>query len=153
MLEWIIRPYPGRASQYSGQGIDWAVAAREKSRLAIVAFELQDFDEYRAVFGQHAADSCMHRVAQSIRRCLRRASDVAARVPGQQGDRLVVLSHAADADGVAAFVGTIVTAVRELGLHHPRSSTAKFVTVSHTVAVRDVANSNMSAQDFLNSVL
>lgn len=132
---------------------DWAVAAREKTRLAIVAFELQDFDKYQAVFGQHAADSCLHRVAQSIRRCQRRASDVAARVSGTQGDRLVVLSHAADEDGVAAFANTIVTAVRELGLHHPRSSTGKFVTVSYTITVEDVAHSNMSAQDFLDSVL
>lgn len=132
---------------------DWAVAAREKSRLAIVAFALQDFEQYQAVFGKHAADSCMRRVAQSIRRCLRRASDVAARVAGQQGDRLVVLSHAADADGVAVFASTIVTAVRELGLHHPRSSTARFVTVRYTVTVEDVAQCDMSAQDFLNSVL
>ena len=105
------------------------------------------------MFGKHAADSCLLRVAQSIRRCLRRASDVTARVNGQRGDRLVVLSHTSDEDGAEKFARTIVTAVRELGLHHPRSSTAKFVTVSYTAAVRDAAERDMNAQDFLNSVL
>ena len=36
---------------------DWAVAAREKSQLSIVAFTLDDFDAYVEVFGRHAADS------------------------------------------------------------------------------------------------
>ena len=128
---------------------DWAVASREKSRLALVAFNLQDFDQYRAVFGKHASDSCLRRVAQAIRRCLRRASDVAAR----REDQLIVLSHASDDDGVSEFAERISRAVRELGLHHPRSSSAKFVTVSYTVAVRAADDNSVSAENFLASVL
>jgi diguanylate cyclase (GGDEF)-like protein len=128
---------------------DWAVAAREKSRLALVAFELQDFDQYRAVFGKHASDSCLRRVAQAIRRCLRRASDVAAR----HGDQLIVLSHASDDDGINEFAERIARSVRELGLHHPRSSAAKFVTVTYTVAVSAARQDNGNAVDFLASVL
>ncbi len=128
---------------------DWAVASREKSRLALVAFKLQDFDEYRAVFGKHATESCQRRVAQAIRRCLRRASDVAAR----HGDQLVVLSHASDEQGINEFAERIARAVRELGLHHPRSSSAKFVTVQYTIAVRTADESELSAADFLAGVL
>lgn len=128
---------------------DWAVASREKSRLALVAFKLQDFEEYRAVFGKHATDSCQRRVAQAIRRCLRRASDVAARY----GDQLVVLSHASDEPGVSEFAERIARAVRELGLHHPRSSTAKFVTVQYAITVREADESTASAVDFLDGVL
>ncbi len=128
---------------------DWAVASREKSRLALVAFKLQDFDEYRAVFGKHATESCQRRVAQAIRRCLRRASDVAAR----HGDQLVVLSHASDEQGINEFAERIARAVRELGLHHPRSSSAKFVTVQYTIAVRTADESEVSAADFLAGVL
>lgn len=128
---------------------DWAVASREKSRLALVAFKLQDFDEYRAVFGKHATESCQRRVAQAIRRCLRRASDVAAR----HGDQLVVLSHASDEQGINEFAERIARAVRELGLHHPRSSSAKFVTVQYAIAVRTADESELSAADFLAGVL
>jgi two-component system chemotaxis family response regulator WspR len=128
---------------------DWAVASREKSRLALVAFKLQDFDEYRAVFGKHASDSCQRRVAQAIRRCLRRASDVAAR----HGDQLIVLSHASDEKGVNDFAETIARSVRELGLHHPRSSSAKFVTVQYAIAVSAADEHELSAAEFLNGVL
>ena len=128
---------------------DWAVASREKSRLALVAFDLQDFDQYRAVFGKHASDSCLRRVAQAIRRCLRRASDVAAR----HGDQLIVLSHASDEQGVNDFAERIATAVRELGLHHPRSTSEKFVTVRYTVSVREADQNILSATEFLSNVL
>ena len=100
---------------------DWAVAAREHASLALVAFELDDFPAYLEVFGRHAADSCQRRVAQAIRRCLRRASDVAARVNSTGTDCLVVLSHSSDESAVNEFAAKISAAVRELGLHHPRS--------------------------------
>ena len=129
---------------------DWAVAAREKSRLSVVTFTLEDFDAYIDVFGRHAADSCLRRVGQAIRRCLRRASDVVAR-PG--GASFVALSHASDEEGVRDFAVQISTAVRELGLHHPRSSASKFVTVSFDVAVADAAGEARSAGDFLDALL
>ncbi len=132
---------------------DWAVAAREKSRLALVSFALDEFDQYIAVFGRHASDSCQRRVAQAIRRCLRRASDVAARIDGESGDRMVVLSHASERDRVADFAENIATAVRELGLHHPRSSVAKFVTVSYKLSIREAGADVRDAREFLAEVL
>jgi diguanylate cyclase (GGDEF)-like protein len=132
---------------------DWAVAAREKTSLALVSFTLVDFDAYLEVFGRHAADSCHRRVAQAIRRCLRRASDVAARIENKEVDRLVVLSHASDEDGVRDFATKISAAVRGLGLHHPRSRVAKFVTVSYSTKVMQAGSDSSNAKDFLNSVL
>ena len=129
---------------------DWAVAAREKGKLSLVMFRLREFDEYRDVFGRHAADSCLRRVGQAIRRCLRRASDVAAHL---DGERFVVLSHASDEDGVRDFAAKISTAVRELGLHHPRSSSSKFVTVSYHVSVADISVEQRDAREFLTELL
>ena len=129
---------------------DWAVAAREKSRLSLVTFTLDEFDAYVEVFGRHAADSCLRRAGQAIKRCLRRASDVVAR-PG--GAQFVVLSHASDEDGIREFAVRIATAVRELGLHHPRSKTAKFVTVAFEVAVADAGSEQRNARDFLSELL
>ncbi len=129
---------------------DWAVAAREKSRLSLVTFTLDDFDAYVDVFGKHAADSCLRRAGSAIRRCLRRASDVVAR---PDGARFVVLSHASDEEGVRDFATRISTAVRELGLHHPRSTSAKFVTVSYNVTVAEVSSEEVGAAEFLDSLL
>lgn len=129
---------------------DWAVASREKSRLSLVRFTLDDFDAYVEVFGRHAADSCLRRVGRAIRRCLRRASDVVARTDGAV---FVALSHASEEDGVREFAGRISTAVRELGLHHPRSSSSKFVTVTFDVSVADAANEGQDAGVFLDGLL
>jgi diguanylate cyclase (GGDEF)-like protein len=129
---------------------DWAVAAREKSRLSLVTFTLEEFDAYVDVFGRHAADSCLRRVGQAIRRCLRRASDVVAR-PG--GSVFVALSHASEETGVREFAGRISTAVRELGLHHPRSTSSKFVTVNFEVVVADASNETQGADEFLKDLL
>lgn len=129
---------------------DWAVAAREKSSLALVSFALDDFDAYLDVFGRHATDSCVRRVGQAIRRCLRRASDVAARM---SDDKLVVLSHASEEAGVTDFADKIATAVRELGLHHPRSSVSGFVTVSFKVCLMRAGEDADSIEEFLAKVL
>jgi diguanylate cyclase (GGDEF)-like protein len=129
---------------------DWAVAARDKGSLSLVVFRLDEFDAYVQVFGRHAADSCLRRVGSAIRRCLRRASDVVAR---PSGACFVALSHASDEDGVREFAGRISTAVRELGLHHPRSNSSKFVTVTFEVAVADTANEKRNAKAFLDALL
>jgi diguanylate cyclase (GGDEF)-like protein len=128
---------------------DWAVAAREKSTLALVCFTLDDFGSYREVFGRHAADTCIRRVGQAIRRFLRRASDVAARV---EDDKLIVLSHSSEESGVLEFAERIAAAVRELGLHHPRSEKERFVTVSCCVRVAQPDSTEGDAQAFLHEV-
>ena len=129
---------------------DWAVAAREKGSLGLVLFTLDDFDAYIDVFGRHAADSCLRRVGRAIRRCLRRASDVVGRLDGSE---LIVLSHAADEDGVREFASRISAAVRELGLHHPRSTVSKFVTVSFRVSVATATKDSAPAESFINELL
>jgi diguanylate cyclase (GGDEF)-like protein len=129
---------------------DWAVAKRESSRLSVVTFTLDDFDAYVDVFGRHAADSCLRRAGQAIRRCLRRASDVVAR---PDSARFVVLSHASEEAGVRQFAALISTSVRELGLHHPRSGSGRFVSASFDVAVADVAAETRNAREFLDGLL
>lgn len=144
-------PVTGLLNQRAFQEIlehDWAVAAREKRPLSVVLFTLDEYSAYVDVFGQHAADSCMRRVGQAIRRCLRRASDVIGRLDSNQ---LVVLSHAPEEAGVREFAGRISTAVRELGLHHPRSTVAKFVTVSFEVGTSTDAG-DASSRDFLREL-
>jgi diguanylate cyclase (GGDEF)-like protein len=129
---------------------DWAVASREKGKVSLVMFTLEDFDAYIEIFGRHAADSCLRRVGQAIKRCLRRASDVVARPDGQ---RFLILSHAADEDGVRGFAGRTARAVRELGLHHPRANSTRFVSVSYDVFVAHVSTEQRQAREFLKDLL
>lgn len=132
---------------------DWAVAAREQTTLSIVAFGFDDFRAYLDVFGRHATDTSLRRIAQVIRRALRRASDLAAWHDGPNGGHVVVLSHGSNEAGTQEFAVSIAAAVRELGLHHPRSRVSKFVTVSFGIAVANPADRSCSAAEFLESAL
>lgn len=129
---------------------DWAVAAREKNTLALVVFTVDEFDAYVEVFGRHASDSCLRRVGQAIRRCLRRASDVVARLDGAT---FIVLSHASGDPGVTEFAARIAASVRELGLHHPRAKKSRFVTVSERVSLATAGEDDADAAAFLDRVL
>lgn len=129
---------------------DWAVAARERNTLALVLFSINDFDAYVDVFGRHASDSCVRRVGQAVRRCLRRASDVVASLDGA---RLVVLLHASQESAVREFAVRIATSVRELGLHHPRAKGDRFVTVSHRVVAATAGEGDLTAERLLEVLL
>lgn len=133
---------------------DWAVAARERGHLAIVAFRVEEFAAYLEVFGRHASDSCLRRVAQAVKRHLRRASDVAARISRDDLEYVVVLSHASEDEAVVQdFAGRIAGAVRELGLHHPRSRGSRFVTVAYEVALAEPGNNPSGADAFVDGAL
>ena len=123
---------------------DWAVAGREGAVLGLTVFRIDDFDAYRKVFGRHGADSCLRRIAQIIQRSLKRASDVAARTDTASGPCIVVLSHGSEQEGLAEFSERISALVRDIGLHHPRSTVDRFVTVtaqSKSFAPRDLGGS------------
>ncbi|MEX0707576.1 MAG: diguanylate cyclase [Woeseia sp.] len=132
---------------------DWAVAAREQGALALIAFTIDNFDDYIKVFGRHAADSCLRRVAQAVRRCLRRASDVCGRLPNDGKDVMMVLFHASDEASLTEFGDNIAREVRGLGLHHPHSKTSRFVTVSYKTALATAHGGEPEAERFLNSAL
>ncbi len=132
---------------------DWAVAAREGARLGLTTFRFDDYDAYAGVFGRHGAESSQRRVAQIIRRSLRRASDVAARTSGEEGGVILVLSHGSEQASLEAFAEKIAASVHELGLHHPRSRYDRFVTTSWHAASFDPRSQSGSSAAALDRLL
>jgi len=110
---------------------DWGMARREQRALTLILFKLDCFNEYREVFGRHAADACLQKVAHAITGSLRRASDLVARFADDQFSVLVADSDEAK---VREFSITIAAKVRGLSIHHPRSTVDRFITVSCGVA-------------------
>ncbi|MEM6512622.1 MAG: diguanylate cyclase [Pseudomonadota bacterium] len=129
---------------------DWAVAKRERTRLGLLVFRVQAFPEYSATFGDKSANTCLKRVGQAIRRCLRRASDLVARAGD---DAFVVLSHAPDAAAVEAFADGIAASVVDLKLHHPRSTVGRFVTVASQVVVVEPADDEREVDSLVDELL
>jgi diguanylate cyclase (GGDEF)-like protein len=106
---------------------DWAVASREQRRITVIVFQVDALDRYRDLYGKHAADSCLRKVAHAINGSLRRTGDVAARVAD---NRFAALVGGAEESAAREFAAQIARRVRDLAIHHPRSSADRYVTVS-----------------------
>ncbi len=106
---------------------DWAIAGREQRRLTVLVFQVDALDRYRELYGRHAADSCLRKLGHAISGSLRRAGDVAARVADNRFAALVGSGEEAHA---REFAHQIARKVRELAIHHPRSTTGRYLTVS-----------------------
>jgi diguanylate cyclase (GGDEF)-like protein len=110
---------------------DWVMASREKRSLGLMVLRVEGLDAYREIYGRHAADSCLCKVAHAITGSLRRASDLVARL---SDDQFVVLIGNTETVDSTRLAENIASKVRGLSIHHPRSPVDRFVTVSFGVA-------------------
>lgn len=106
---------------------DWGLAQRESRRLSFLVFDLDDYSQYRDVFGRQGADQSFRRIARVIGGCFRRASDLCGRF---EEDQVAALTTGLDLSQAARLAEAVLARVRDLSIHHPRSSISRYVTVS-----------------------
>lgn len=106
---------------------DWAIAQREKRSIAVFAIDIDALDLYNATFGRAAGDSAIRRVSHCISGCLRRSSDVTARI---DGGSLMAFAPGLSIEQALAVGRVMAERVRELRIHHPRSAVLRYVSVS-----------------------
>ena len=106
---------------------DWSIGQRDGRSVTLMHFEIDSWAEYLEIFGRGASDNALRQVGRTIASVMKRASDVVARsVPGG----FLVLGVAMEADAALGFADQIASRIRSLSIHHPRSVTGKFLTVS-----------------------
>ena len=106
---------------------DWSIAQRDKRSIALFAVDIDALDLYNATFGRAAGDSTIRRVAHVVSGCLRRSSDVTARIDG--GSFIAFAPGLADEQALS--IGQLMAErVRDLRIHHPRSAVLRYVSVS-----------------------
>jgi diguanylate cyclase (GGDEF)-like protein/PAS domain S-box-containing protein len=110
---------------------DWAIAQREHLSIAIFAIDIDALESYNATFGRAAGDSIIRRLAHCISACLRRASDATARV---DGGSLLAFAPGLNIEQALRIGNTMTERVRDLRIHHPRSSVLRYVSISVGVA-------------------
>ena len=110
---------------------DWSIAQRESRSMALFAIDLDALDLYNTTFGRAAGDSTIRRVAHCVSGCLRRASDVTARL---EGGGFLAFAPGIDAEHALRLANTMVERVRELRIHHPRCTVLRYITISVGVA-------------------
>jgi len=106
---------------------DWAIAQREGRSIAVFAIDIDALDLYNATFGRAAGDSAIRRVSHCVSGCLRRASDVTARI---DGGSLMAFAPGLTNEQAMHMGQMMAERVRELRIHHPRSAVLRYVSVS-----------------------
>ncbi|MBM4196187.1 MAG: diguanylate cyclase [Gammaproteobacteria bacterium] len=105
----------------------WAIAGPEQRRISVLVFQVEALERYRELYGRHAADSCLRKIGHALNGSLRRTGDVTARVAD---NRFAALVGAAEEHQARGFAAQIARKVRELAIHHPRSSGGRYVSVN-----------------------
>jgi two-component system cell cycle response regulator len=106
---------------------DWSVAHREQRSMAVFAVDIDALDLYNATFGRAAGDSAIRRVAHVVSACLRRSSDVTARI---DGGSLIAFAPGLSIEQALRVGQLMAERVRDLRIHHPRSSVLRYISVS-----------------------
>jgi len=106
---------------------DWAVAQREKRSIALFAIDIDALDLYNTTFGRAAGDSMIRRVAHVVSGCLRRSSDVTARI---DGGNLIAFAPGLTQEQALRVGQLMAERVRDMRIHHPRSAVLRYVSVS-----------------------
>jgi diguanylate cyclase (GGDEF)-like protein len=104
---------------------DWG--PRESRRLSFLVFDLDCYSQYRDVFGRPGADQSFRRIARVIAGCFRRASDLCGRF---DEDQIAALTTGLDLGQASKLAEAVLARVRDLAIHHPRSSVSRYVTAS-----------------------
>jgi diguanylate cyclase (GGDEF)-like protein/PAS domain S-box-containing protein len=106
---------------------DLSLAARDRRSLAAYAIDVDALEPYNATFGRAAGDSALRRIGHCIGGCVRRTSDTVARI---DGGRFLALTPGVDHEQALRIGQKVVDRVRELRIHHPRSTIRRYLTVS-----------------------
>lgn len=106
---------------------DWAVARREGRSIAVFAIDIDALDLYNSTFGRAAGDSAIRRVSHCVSGCLRRSSDVVARI---DGGSLTAFAPGISSEQAMQLGQTMAERVRELRIHNPRSAVLRYISIS-----------------------
>ncbi len=110
---------------------DWAVAQRDNRPITVMRFDVDAYRGYQDVFGRMATENVMRQVGRTISSAMRRLSDVVARFGD---DEFVVLGLSMDREAACHHAEMILSRIRALAIHHPRSQTGRYLTASAGVA-------------------
>ena len=105
-------------------------ATRSGQPVSLVLIDLDHFKAYNDCYGHPAGDACLRAVADTIKRCLRRGGDLAARYGGEE---IAVILPGSAAATALILAETMRLAIRNLGIRQAHQL-GGIVTLSAGVA-------------------
>jgi diguanylate cyclase (GGDEF)-like protein len=106
---------------------DWSIAQRDGRTLTLMRIDVDGCRDYLEVFGRSATENMLRQVGRTIASAMRRTSDVVARLAD---DEFLLLGVSMEDARAHEHAEQIAGRVRALAIHHPRSRTGRYLTVS-----------------------
>jgi len=106
---------------------DWSIAQRDGRTLTLMRIDVDGCRDYLEVFGRSATENMLRQVGRTIASAMRRTSDVVARLAD---DEFLLLGVSMEDGRAREHAEQIANRVRALAIHHPRSRTGRYLTVS-----------------------
>ncbi len=106
---------------------DWSIAQRDGRTLTLMRIDVDGCRDYLEVFGRSATENMLRQVGRTIASAMRRTSDVVARLTD---DEFLLLGVSMEDGRAREHAEQIANRVRALAIHHPRSRTGRYLTVS-----------------------
>lgn len=106
---------------------EWGRASRERTSLALLMIDVDQFKTFNDKYGHPAGDECLRVVARTLAAEAQRTMDVAARYGGEE---FAMLLPNTDAAGCARIGEKIRRAIREAGISHALNLPSGLVTAS-----------------------
>ncbi len=106
---------------------DWSIAQRDGRTLTMMHIDVDGCRDYLEVFGRSATDNMLRQVGRTIASAMRRTSDIVARLAN---DEFLLLGVSMEGGRAREHAEQIAGRIRALAIHHPRSRTGRYLTVS-----------------------
>lgn len=122
---------------------EWAGARRNGRPLSVVIADVDFFKLYNDSLGHPAGDRCLQQVAAAIQKVGQRATDLAARIGGEE---FAILLPDTPADGALVIGEALCAAIRALELPHEASKVSPYVTASVGVCTLPSASEELRVE-------
>ena len=111
---------------------EWNRMARQQTPLSLILLDIDYFKLYNDTYGHPKGDTCLQQVANAMRECLKRSSDLAARYGGEE---FAAILPATDLMGAVCIARQIRESIKALAIEHINSKVGLgIVTASIGVA-------------------
>jgi diguanylate cyclase (GGDEF)-like protein len=122
---------------------EWGRLARQKAPLSLILCDIDFFKRYNDTYGHQTGDDCLKKVAQTIRRAIKRPADLVARYGGEE---FVILLPQTDMNGAVKIAEDIKREVRDLQIEHVKSDVSPYVSLSMGICTMRPDQETLSAE-------
>jgi len=111
---------------------EWAAARRNQTFISLILIDIDFFKQFNDKYGHAEGDRCLRRVAESLKKTLKRPSDFVARYGGEE---FVVVLLDTDIPGAEIIAEKLRVNIESLNITHEESTISTVVTISLGIAV------------------